>query len=123
MRLGVRLDVRKDLLHIVARREICSGSSQDDKTYFSGLARNCLDVVVQRLEHGLRKSVQLLRSINCQSGSATTIFSPNQTVHSEAPPSDSTIRRPTPEIVPPCRHSGWPRPEPMPVPLVDTPAL
>ena len=57
MRFGVCLHMIEDLAHVIAGREIEARAAEDHETYFFGLARNCVDVLAQRLEHTLGERV------------------------------------------------------------------
>ena len=103
----MRLDVLENLVHVVARGEIHARAAQHDDTDFLRLARNGIDVLVQRLEHILGQRIEFLRTIQRESRDPAAIFPPDQMVHSEAPPYDSTSRRRAPETAPRCRNIGW----------------
>jgi hypothetical protein len=85
MGLGMRLDVFEHLVHVVAGREIRADAAQDDEADFLGLARDRVDVHVQRFKYFLGQGIQLLRTVQPQSRQTAVIFPTDQIIHGVSP--------------------------------------
>src|ERR1700676_410179 len=120
--LGMRLHVLQHLLHVIACGEISARTAQDHQSNGSGLARDGIDMRLERLEHVLGKRIEFFGAIQGQRCRAAVILPSDQFAHNEAPLYDSTTRRRAPETMPPYRRSDSPGPAPMPTRLVGTAA-
>src|SRR5215831_1459139 len=81
MRLGPGTDVREYFFHIVAGGKIAAGPAYNDETDRPCFARNRIEMLVQRLEDIFGQRVQLLWTVEGQSGGTLMVFPEHEAIH------------------------------------------
>ena len=74
MWLGMGLDQREDLVHVIARRKIGAGAAQDHEADLLRFARNGAHVLAQRFEHVLRERIEFIGAIERQRRHTAAVF-------------------------------------------------
>src|SRR6202044_2547507 len=90
VRLGMRLHMLEHFMHVVARREVITRTSQDHEADWLRRARNAVHVMSELFEHVSRQRVEFLGAIQRQRCDPAAVLTSDQVAHNEAPSDDST---------------------------------